>query len=197
VPAPLAERLLRRTGRGQHGQCGSFLRPVGQDEVVQFLADALPPPRRPDQQVDEGEGAPRPFGGDVLGQPGGQLTPPGGRRAQRHPGRVADQVTTGTGLGQHESRLAALDPEPLREPRRVTGLPVGRVGVDLGVQRLQFTGVRGGLLPVEQLEGQLGHDVHSGMLGQQQLRRSVPAPRPSVRRTGASVPSRNQPKDRW
>jgi hypothetical protein len=178
VPAPLPERLLRRAGCGQHGQRGPILGPAGQDEVVQFLADALPPPRRADQQVDQGEGAAWVFGGDLLGQPGGQLPPPGGRRAQRHPGRVADQVAAGAGLGQHEARLAPLDPETVREPGRVTGLPVRRVGVDLGVQRLQFVGVPGGLLPVEQLEDQLGrgHDCDSGMPGQQ--RRGAQASRP-------------------
>src|SRR5579859_3053003 len=54
-PAPLAERLLGRAGRGQHSRGGPFLGPVFEDQVAQGPADALAPPGGPDGQVGEGE----------------------------------------------------------------------------------------------------------------------------------------------
>ena len=53
TPAPRAEGVLRRRGRWQHGQRRAFLGPPVQDQVVQVPPDALPPPRRAYQQVDE------------------------------------------------------------------------------------------------------------------------------------------------
>jgi len=44
APAPVVEGALRRDGRRQHGKHRSFLGPAGEDEVVQSLTDALPPP---------------------------------------------------------------------------------------------------------------------------------------------------------
>ena len=61
------------------------------------------------------------------------------------------------GLGKHEARLAALDAEAVGEQRGIAFPAVRRVGVDLGVQRLQFVRVRGGPFSVEQLERQVGH----------------------------------------
>ena len=44
APAPGGEGVLRRGRRGQDGERRAFLGPVRQDEVVQGLGDALPPP---------------------------------------------------------------------------------------------------------------------------------------------------------
>jgi ATP-binding cassette, subfamily B, bacterial len=141
APAPPPEDLLRGGGRRQHGQRRPLLGPVLQDEVVQGPGDALPPPRGADQQLDQREGAARMLGGDLLRQRGGQVAPPGGRRPERHPEGVADQVTAVAGLGQDEARLAAHDPETAGEPDGVTG-------ADLGAQGQQFVRVLRGLHPV-------------------------------------------------
>ena len=61
------------------------------------------------------------------------------------------------GLGKHEARLAALDAEAVGEQGGIPFPAVRRVGVDLGVQRLQFVRVRSGLFSVEQLQRQVGH----------------------------------------
>jgi hypothetical protein len=141
--------MLGRGSCGRDGQRRPFLRPVRQDQVVQGPADALPPPRRADQEFDQRKGASGVLSGDLVGQRGGQVPPPVGRRAQRHPERVAHQVTAVPGLGQGEPRLPALNQETVGERRAVTG-------ADLGVQHLQFARVRRGLRPAEQLERHAG-----------------------------------------
>jgi hypothetical protein len=60
------------------------------------------------------------------------------------------------GLRKDEARLTALNPEAVREQRGILVPSVRRVGVDLGVQSLQFVCVRGGLGPVEQTEREVG-----------------------------------------
>jgi DNA-binding CsgD family transcriptional regulator len=152
VPAPGLERALRRGSGGQHGQRGPLLAAAGQDQVMQFPADALLPPGGPDQQVGQRERPARVLGGDVAGQRRGQVPPPGRGRPQRHPGRVPDEVFAMARLGQGETRLAALHPEPVTKPRGVRTAPVRRVGVHLGVQRAQLVFVPGRLGPVQQPE---------------------------------------------
>ena len=66
------------------------------------------------------------------------------------------------------------------------------VGVDIGVQRLQFGGMLGGVRSVEQLEGHLGHDCDSGMLKTTTARPAdVPGPpaqdAPAVARSGSDT----------
>jgi hypothetical protein len=52
-------------------------------------------------------------------------------------------------LGQGETGLSALHPEPVTEHRSVLAAPVRRVGVHLGVQRAQLVFVPGCLCPIE------------------------------------------------
>jgi EmrB/QacA subfamily drug resistance transporter len=110
-PAPCAEGVLRRGGSRRDGERGPLLGALRQDEAMQGRGDALSAPRGADQQFGEREGAAGMLGGDLGGQRGGQVLPPGGGRTQRHPGRVTDQVAAMPGLGEHETRLAPLHPE--------------------------------------------------------------------------------------
>src|SRR6185437_7890266 len=153
APAPRAEGVLRRRGRRPHGQRRAFLGPPVQDEVVQVPSDALPPPGRADQQVGERERPPGVLGGHLVRERGGQLPPPRGRRSQRHPGGKSDQVAAVPGLGEDETGLPPLDGEPARVVI-VAGLPVRRVGADLGVQPVILLRVRGRLPAVEQAIGE-------------------------------------------
>jgi hypothetical protein len=120
---------------------------VLQDQVVQGPGDALPPPCGADQQLDQREGAAGMLGGDLVRQRGGQVPPPGGRRPERRPEGVTNQVAAVAGLGQDEARLAAQDPEPVGE--RAVIVSSARF---LGAQGPQFVRVRRGLRPVEQFE---------------------------------------------
>jgi hypothetical protein len=105
---------------------------------VQFGGDALAPPGRAYQQVEYRERAPRALGGDRRRQRCGQPLPPVGRGAKRQAGRVADQVAAVARLGEHESGLAALHPEP---GRVISGVPViSGVAVHLGIQGFDVTG---------------------------------------------------------
>jgi AcrR family transcriptional regulator/ferredoxin len=119
---------------------------------MQGPADPLPPPCCAHEQFGQRERAARMLGSDLLGQRAGDIPPPGGRRPERHPGRVSHQVSPVPGLGQDEPWLAALNPEPGSE--LVGGIRplIRRVGVNLGLQLLQLGGVLGGLRPVEQPE---------------------------------------------
>ena len=72
------------------------------------------------------------------------------------------------GFGQDEARLASLNPEPAGEQGGVLVAPVRRVGVHLGVQRLQLVRVRRRLRPVEQLERYAGRRYHRAPIGGRQ-----------------------------
>jgi len=154
--------MLGRGGRGRDGQCRALLRAVPEDQVVQGPADALAPPRGADHEFDQREGAAGVLGGDLVGQRGGQVPPPGARRAERHPERVAHQVAAVPGLGQDEPGLSALNHETVGERHGVVVLIA-----DFGAQGLQFARVRRGLRPVEQPERQVRrrhHDLLSAWL---------------------------------
>ena len=138
APAPGAEGMLRRDGSWQDSQSRPFFSPPAEDEIVHRPGDALPPPRRAYQQLSQRERAALMLGSELVRQRAGQVPPPGRRRSQRHPAGPADHEAATTGRHQDKAWLAALDPEAVRELRAVIGAPVGRVGVDLGVQGLQL-----------------------------------------------------------
>ena len=75
------------------------------------------------------------------------------------------------GLSEDKARLAALHPEAVGEHRGIIGPPVRRVGVNLGVEDLQFLRMGTGLPPVEQFERYVGrghdHLLYSGLLPEQ------------------------------
>lgn len=145
-PAPAAERVLCRGGRGGDGERRPLLRQPAKDEVVQRPADALAPPRRAYQQFGERERAAGMLAGDFRGQRRGQPSPPGGRRPERHPAGIPDEEAAVPGLREHEARLAPPHPEP---PGEIRAGRAGRLlGVDLGGQRQQIFGVRARLAAV-------------------------------------------------
>ena len=84
----------------------SVLGRAAQDEVMQGLADTLPPPRRADQQVGEAT-----CGGALAASSsgsGGQLTRPGGRSPQRQ--------SRGVPPGSRRTALARTKPGGRAEP---------------------------------------------------------------------------------
>src|SRR5215472_1334969 len=150
LPPPAFESTLSWGSRWKHGGGGSFLWPARQDQLVQGAAYPLAPPGCPHEHIDQREGATGELGGHVVGQRRRQIPPPGGRRPEWHPGRVADQVAAAARRRQREAGLAALNPEPVSEHGRVIVPPVRRVGIHLGVELLDLSRVCGHCDAVQQ-----------------------------------------------